>query len=159
MSRKPTDAVEEKTSLHELCRRISALHRERGGTTIDPVTGKDWFGEDAYAVSLMKPRERVLGHPLTPEEVFAFMTENWDLLSSDGFVFGSWRYDEQHYMDVSTVVLDLQTAIRLGHRNGQACVCDLATGENIWTRTADGELLPEPMHGGVQPERAVPALV
>ena len=139
-------------TLFGLCRRIADLHRERGGTTIDPVTGEDWDGKPAYAVSQLKSRERSQRHIPTPWDIFRFVLDNWELLKQPRFVFGSWLDRGLHFFDVSQIVVDLRYAIQLAQENGQLCVWDLRQRWNIWVRSVDGAVLTEPVHGGPQPE-------
>lgn len=110
---------------------VTALQERDGGFTLgtglEPIT-------TGYAVSLRPDREVILSRA-TEGDLLEYMIRNADLLGHDGNAFGGWcdPTDGRIYLDVSTVVNDRETALRLAVEHDQLAVWDFAACESIPT--------------------------
>lgn len=118
------------------------MHHENGGSTIDPLTGKDMaFTPGAYSVVINLDRTwnpEKIGENLTKENMEAFLERNKDLFEAGGKLFGSWYgadpgQPEELWLDVATIVYNREKAIELAKENNQIAIFDLENMEVIET--------------------------
>jgi hypothetical protein len=120
----------EDRELDALRRLVDRVAVPDGGFTVDPRTGADVTG--GYAVSLHPEAGRVLAK-VTPGALLEFVMTRSDLLTVPGNVFGAWRdpADGRVYLDVSTLVDDLDQALELARQHDQLAVYDFAAGRSV----------------------------
>lgn len=116
-------------SLYGLC---EALSVPDGGFTVNawtlqPVTG-------GYAVSVRPDLQRILGS-VREGDLLEYLLTHGEDLEKEGNAFGGWRdpADGRVYLDCTTVVDDLATALKLARENDQLAVWDFAAGQSITT--------------------------
>lgn len=104
-----------------------------GGFTLNLKTGEGWVTE-GFAVSLNPERTRVFINVDTLTLV-TFVTDNWDLLRQDGYMFGAWLDTETGitYLDVVTVLDSKELALDLAVQKGELAIYDLGSGQEIRT--------------------------
>ena len=121
---------------------IQLAHNRAGGSTFDPRTGQDMAGEPLIAVAMKPGDDAVIsGARLSRQDVDGFISDNWDELSQEGAVVGTWRRaDDEHVMDVVRTFPEeqAQDALALAQKNDQDAVFNLLTGEEIPLPRADG---------------------
>lgn len=108
--------------------------QETGGVTYHPGTGAQ--PTSGYAVSLHKGRESVLPNAPTDMDLAKYTYANRDAFELDpGAHVGVWKDPEsgQHFMDVSHVDPDFQSALQKAKDNAQLGIFDLGRGETIPT--------------------------
>lgn len=109
--------------------------QETGGITYHPGTGTQ--PTSGYAVSLHKGREVVLPSAPDAMELARYTHANQDAFDADpGAHVGVWNDPPgsgQHFMDVSHVEPDFQTALQKAKANDQLGIFDLANKETIPT--------------------------
>jgi hypothetical protein len=105
-------------------------------------------GQNLYAVSIYPERSVFLPiEGLTPSLVEDFIRANRDLLSDPRNCVGIWYVREEGtlYLDVSTTLPSLETAVRLGQEYNQIGIYDFQNGRVIdtgGTGTEVPDLLP-----------------
>lgn len=108
--------------------------QETGGVTYHPGTGTQ--PKSGYAVSLHKGREVALPQAPDAMELARYTHANRDAFESDpGAHVGVWHdpASGQHFMDVSHVDPDFQSALQKAKANDQLGIFDLERGETIPT--------------------------
>ena len=113
--------------------------QETGGVTYHPGTGTQ--PTSGYAVSLHKGREQVLPQAPTNMDLAKYTYANRDAFESDpGAHVGVWHdpASGQHFMDVSHVDPDFNSALQKAKANAQLGIFDLGRGETV--PTADDTL-------------------
>lgn len=110
---------------------VEALSIPDGGFTLVPETLGSVRG--GYAVGIAPEATRVLGS-VTVGDLLEFLVST-PLLAVPGTLFGGWHdpADGRIYLDVSVLVEDRDTAIRIAKDHDQLAVFDFATGESIPT--------------------------
>lgn len=116
-------------SLHGL---VEALQVPDGGFTVNawtlhPVTG-------GYAVSVHPEAQRILGS-VREGDLLEYLLTHGELAERSGNAFGGWKdpADGRIYLDVTTVVDDLDQALKLARANDQLAVYGFAEGKSITT--------------------------
>lgn len=105
---------------------------DNGGITYHPGTGEQPTG--GYAVSLHKGREKVLPNQPTPQDIHDFISANQDAFTADpGAHFGEWHNKEngQHYLDVTHVDPDFDSAMQKAKANNQEAIFNLSNFETV----------------------------
>lgn len=105
---------------------------DNGGTTYHPGTGTN--PSEGYSVSLHKGREQVQATQPTPQDIHDYITKNQDAFQSDPQAhFGEWHNKDngQHYLDVSHVDPDLDSAMQKAKDNNQEAIFDLGSFNTI----------------------------
>ena len=95
---RPASAVPAGLPLTDNSRIISDAHIKNGGSTIDPRTGRDFGGEDVWAVAIKQPggspHGQLFDEAPTTFEVREYIKAHKELLESDeSLMVGSW-FDE-----------------------------------------------------------------
>ncbi|OKI38876.1 hypothetical protein A6A25_01345 [Saccharothrix sp. CB00851] len=108
-----------------------ALSVPDGGFTVDPTTGADVTA--GYAVSVDPYWERVHEHPVTADDLAAYLATARRAFALPRRVLGGWRDPNSGriYLDVSVVVPTLAEALELGRSAGQLAVFDLTARKSI----------------------------
>lgn len=102
--------------------------KENGGGSYSFLTGQT-NPTAGYMVS-MAGRERIIKE-LQVKEVQVYVTENRDVLMTEGAYLGVWASEGEWYLDVSRNITDRATAISAGNDNKQQAIWDCAKGEEI----------------------------
>lgn len=116
-------------SLHSL---VDALQVPDGGFTVNawtlaPITG-------GYAVSVHPELGRILGS-VREGDLLEYLLTNGEVAERAGNAFGGWKdpADGRIYLDVTTVVEDLETALRLAKDHDQLAVWSFDERKSITT--------------------------
>jgi len=116
-------------SLHSL---VEALQVPDGGFTVNawtlaPITG-------GYAVSEHPELQRILGS-VREGDLLEYLLTHGEIAEREGNAFGGWTdpADGRIYLDVTTVVDDLDQALKLARENDQLAVWDFASQKSIST--------------------------
>jgi hypothetical protein len=104
---------------------------ETGGFTMDLHAAG--FAKEGFAVSVNPERTRKISGPVDSITLVTYVSDNWDLLSENGKVFGGWLDRETGitYLDVVTLFDNREDAERLGREHGEIAIFDLETGTEI----------------------------
>jgi len=105
--------------------RVLELHNTTGGSTWNPVRGHSMSRADGYAVSVFPERSVTIKGDVTPEALEDFVRANQDLLSHPSANLGTRKNGDATVLDVSIVVSDRRTALRLGKQYGQEAIYHL----------------------------------
>lgn len=104
-----------------------------GGFTYNPRTGEQ--PKKGWAVSVDKQREKVFDHnePVTVTAILDYWKNNREFFGNEGNNFGGWLDTNtgKFYLDVSKVVPDKETALRLARENDQIGIFNLETKEYV----------------------------
>lgn len=130
-----------RTNFEELLEKIKAA----GGMTYNVVDGSaPKPGDNAFVLSPYKDREKVLSaDKLTPNDLFEYVVDNYDKLSSKGHYFGSWLNPEDGkiYLDTSIVVNNEKRARDLCKKHKQLAYFSMKTMDTVSVsqETKDGQ--------------------
>jgi hypothetical protein len=115
--------------------RAASLVSQNGGVTMHPGTGA--MNPSGYAVSTYPGRESIIQHQPEAGDLRAYVSAQGDLFNQDpGAHLGVWEHPPgtgQHYMDVSHVEPDLDTATALARQHNQLGIFDMDAGQTIMT--------------------------
>lgn len=92
--------------------------------------GRNVYGAPFYAVSVNPEHERIVNAPLSADVLERYIAERADIWD-DAHIIGTWQHDGRVYLDVVTLVSDLDDALALARQHGQLAIFDLANGEEI----------------------------
>lgn len=123
-------------SWRAVCRTIARQHQQERACALNPFFGRDWHRSQRFLVSAYRRFERVLNHSPTAADVESFLLEHLHLLSDRKHVFWSWQDQGCHFMTISIMETDLETAILVARVVGQNFVWDLNQGRRIRVRSA-----------------------
>ena len=103
-----------------------------GGFTIDPRTGAR--PSRGFAFSEHPEIETIIPVSEFSEQHLAdFINRNAHLLENPEYFIGAWRDGDNIYLDISTIVDDLDEALRRGYAAKQFAVFDLGNSRSIST--------------------------
>jgi hypothetical protein len=104
---------------------------ESGGHTWNGDMTSD-LGTDGFAVSVEGHEMKIPASRFDETDVAQFWRERKALLDQDpSLKVGSWRDGDDVYLDLTKIVQEKDTALRVGQFNGQRAIYDRAAGENI----------------------------
>lgn len=84
-----------------------------------------------YAVSI-QGREQVYNlSTANAGLILSYIAANSDKLKTDQYFFGAWIDGKRLYLDVSTVILDQENALKFGRDNRQLAIYAIERGETI----------------------------
>lgn len=126
------DWAREERLIGDLASAVDALRVADGGFTLDPWTLVP-VGT-GYAVSIHPEATRVLTS-VNEGDLLEYLLTHAEVLEREGNAFGGWRdpADGRIYLDVSTVVDDLDVAIQLAKAHDQLAVWSFSEGRSIPT--------------------------
>jgi len=116
----------------DLLRRMAdALSVPDGGFSVDPRTGG--AVTSGYAVAVFPEREQQISDRVLVADVSAYVFRHASVLAGSGVVVGGWRDPESGiaFLDVSRVVADRETAVRLARQHRQLAYFDFAAGQSV----------------------------
>lgn len=100
-------------------------HNSSGGSTTDINTMRPHTPEQGrYVVSVDKSREQTLDHPMSSEDLAAYVRQNRPVLQEPGSYLGTWKGPEGDVLDISRATDDFQEALRLARDNNQESIWD-----------------------------------
>lgn len=107
--------------------------RDDGGFTLDLHSSS--FAKEGFAVSVNPERTRTVSGTADTTTLVTYINDNWDLLSTEGKVFGGWVDTESGttYLDVVTLFDSKEQALDLAVQHGELAIYDLGSGQEIRT--------------------------
>src|SRR5581483_4541602 len=110
---------------------------KNGGVTWSLHHG-DMDRTNNYAVSLHPETTTRIRGELMPHAVTDFIAKHEDLLAHPQATFGVWKGPDGHYMEVSAVTPNKNSAIKAGQRHNQVEIFNLRNHQNIPTGGTGG---------------------
>jgi hypothetical protein len=109
------------------------LIRTDGGFTVRPYGGQ--VPTKGYFVALQGLTDKTPVQKFSDLHILFFADKVSDLIdwTDPNFFIGGWLNKGTVYLDVSELVLDRETAIRLGQKRNQIAIWDIANCEEILT--------------------------
>jgi len=84
-----------------------------------------------YSVSIYPEHGRTYKGLPNQTEIVNFIETNRELLSRPGHFIGGWRSDNVSYLDISVIVPERESALKLAREYNQQAIFNLETGETI----------------------------
>ena len=86
-----------------------------------------------YSVSIYPEHGRTHKGLPNQTDIINFIETHRELLSRPGHFIGGWRSDNVSYLDISVIVSDRESALKLAKEYNQQAIFNLETGATILT--------------------------